>query len=103
MYHLPTVFKVRDILSYLEKNRVVLPSGGELTVGRWQHLGIGLGVNGQSFVYRDITMPKFARIGGINRIHRKFILYWTLSGMRSPSRIGFPHFQRSRVNRKDDV
>ncbi|KAJ3980788.1 alpha/beta-hydrolase [Lentinula detonsa] len=45
--------RVRDIASYLEGNMVVLPSGGHLTVRRFQQLGIDFGMS-----------------GGIDRVHQ---------------------------------
>ncbi|KAJ7125222.1 alpha/beta-hydrolase [Mycena epipterygia] len=47
------VKRVRDILSYLEGNKVVLPNGGQLTVSRWLQLGI-----------------QFGAAGGIDRVHQ---------------------------------
>ncbi|KAJ6631499.1 alpha/beta-hydrolase [Mycena sp. CBHHK59/15] len=38
--------RVRNILSYLEDNQVMLPNGGYLTVSRWQQLGINFGMSG---------------------------------------------------------
>ncbi|EIM80537.1 alpha/beta-hydrolase [Stereum hirsutum FP-91666 SS1] len=45
--------RVRDILSYLENNEVLLPNGGHLTPRRWQQLGLDFGMR-----------------GGIDRIHQ---------------------------------
>ena len=39
--------QVRDIVAYLEHHQVILPNGGHLTPGRWQHLGIDFGMSGQ--------------------------------------------------------
>jgi len=47
------VQRVRDIAAYLEANTVVLPSGGHLTVRRFQQLGINFGM-----------------AGGIDRVHQ---------------------------------
>ncbi|KAF9047696.1 alpha/beta-hydrolase [Panaeolus papilionaceus] len=38
--------RVRNIVAYLESNKITLPSGGFLTVGRFQQLGISLGMHG---------------------------------------------------------
>ncbi|KAF7362341.1 Alpha/beta-hydrolase [Mycena venus] len=38
--------RIRNILAYLEENKVILPNGGTLTVNRWLQLGIGLGQTG---------------------------------------------------------
>ncbi|KAJ6589968.1 alpha/beta-hydrolase [Mycena vulgaris] len=40
------VKRVRNILAYLEENKVILPNGGQLTVSRWLQLGIQLGAAG---------------------------------------------------------
>ncbi|TFK51612.1 alpha/beta-hydrolase [Heliocybe sulcata] len=45
--------RVRDLLTYLEENEVLLPNGGRLTPRRWQQLGLDLGMS-----------------GGIDRIHQ---------------------------------
>ncbi|KIK61165.1 hypothetical protein GYMLUDRAFT_43246 [Collybiopsis luxurians FD-317 M1] len=47
------VQRVRDIAAYLEANNVVLPSGGRLSVRRFQQLGIDFGM-----------------AGGIDRVHQ---------------------------------
>ncbi|KAF7362339.1 Alpha beta-hydrolase [Mycena venus] len=47
------VKRVRDIVAYLEENSVLLPTGGTLSIRRFQSIGIGLGVD-----------------GGIDRIHQ---------------------------------
>jgi hypothetical protein len=44
---------VREILKYLEDNNVILPNGGQLTVSRWQHLGLDFGMQGNA------TLPNF--------------------------------------------
>jgi len=40
------VKRVRDILTYLEANEVILPNSGQLTVNRWLHLGVRFGMTG---------------------------------------------------------
>jgi hypothetical protein len=45
--------QVREIIKYLEDNYVVLPNGGQLTVSRWQQLGINFGMQG------NVTSPSF--------------------------------------------
>jgi pimeloyl-ACP methyl ester carboxylesterase len=45
--------RVREIMEYLEKNNVILPNGGRLTVSRWQQLGLDFGMQ-----------------GGIDRVHQ---------------------------------
>ncbi|TFK74655.1 alpha/beta-hydrolase [Pluteus cervinus] len=40
------VQRVREIMSYLQKNDVRLPNGGKLTPSRWQQLGIAFGGSG---------------------------------------------------------
>ncbi|KAF9477899.1 alpha/beta-hydrolase [Pholiota conissans] len=40
------VKRVRDILTYLEANKVILPNGGRLTPCRWQQLGMSFGMHG---------------------------------------------------------
>ncbi|KZT18642.1 alpha/beta-hydrolase [Neolentinus lepideus HHB14362 ss-1] len=47
------VKRVRDLLTYLEQNEVLLPNGGRLTPSRWQQLGIDFGTS-----------------GGIDRVHQ---------------------------------
>ncbi|KAJ7736936.1 alpha/beta-hydrolase [Mycena metata] len=47
------VKRVRDILTYLEANEVILPNGGRLSASRWLQLGIHFGM-----------------AGGIDRIHQ---------------------------------
>ncbi|EIM83989.1 alpha/beta-hydrolase [Stereum hirsutum FP-91666 SS1] len=47
------VKRVRDIMSYLERNDVRLPNNGRLTPSRWQQLGIDFGMR-----------------GGIDRVHQ---------------------------------
>ncbi|KAF8161478.1 alpha/beta-hydrolase [Crassisporium funariophilum] len=37
--------RVRNILGYLDSNRVVLPNGGNLTPSRWQQLGMSFGMH----------------------------------------------------------
>lgn len=43
-------WQVRDIANYLEENKVVLPSSGNLTVRRFQQLGIDFGMSGGNSV-----------------------------------------------------
>jgi hypothetical protein len=38
--------QVRDIIKHLETNNVTLPNGGQLTVSRWQQLGLDFGMKG---------------------------------------------------------
>jgi len=40
------VGRVREILKYLDSNNVTLPNGGQLTVRRWQQLGVDFGMRG---------------------------------------------------------
>jgi len=66
--------QVRDIVAYLEHHQVILPNGGHLTPGRWQHLGIDFGMSGQchSCFFLCVSMPTSPFIGGIDRVHREW-------------------------------
>jgi len=69
-------YQVRDIVAYLEHHHVILPNGGHLTPGRWQHLGIDFGMSGQCtrtfFYFRAAPCPRSTFLGGIDRVHREW-------------------------------